>query len=83
MMHSLLAGLEGVVHRPIHPVAEAELVGEPDGEAVGLKNVAVRSDAVHHLRAVVAVEEVLDVLPHLKALAVILLAFHREFAPRR
>ncbi len=72
----LLAGLEGVVHGPVHPVAEPELVGEPDGEALRREDVAVLAQPVHDLRAVVAVEEVLDVLPHLEALAIILLAFH-------
>ena len=46
----LLPGLEGIVHGPVHPVAEPELIGEADREAFGLEEVAVLTDPVNDLR---------------------------------
>src|SRR5919107_5802801 len=69
----LLAGLEGVVHGPVYPVAEPELVGEPDGQPVGLVEVAVLAYPVDDLGAVVPVQKMLDVLPHLEAFSKVFL----------
>src|SRR5215207_9593192 len=79
-VRELLLGLEGVVHRPIHPVAEPELVGETQNKTVGFEDVAVLADPVHDLRAVVSVQEVLDVIPHLEALTIILLLRHAHLS---
>src|SRR5215212_3024509 len=75
-VRELLPGLEGVVDGPVHPVAEPELVGEPEDEAVDLEDVAVLADPVYHLRAVVPVQEMLHVVPHPEALAEVLLFRH-------
>src|SRR5215211_111778 len=77
-VRELLSCLEGVVHRPIHPVAEPELLGEAQGQTVGLEDVAVLADRVDDLRAVVPIQEVLHVVAHLEAPAEVLLLFHES-----
>src|SRR5215211_1998427 len=77
-VRELLSGLEGVVHRPIHPVAEPELLGEPEGQTVGLEDVAVLADRIDDLRAIVPIQEVLHVVAHLEAPAEVLLLFHES-----
>jgi hypothetical protein len=76
----LLPGLEGVVHGPVYPVAEPELVGEADREAVGLEHVAVLTNPVNDLRAIVAVQEMLDVLPHLETFTKVFLLRHAHLS---
>jgi hypothetical protein len=76
----LLPGLEGVVHGPIHPVAEPELIGEADREAVGLEDVAVLTDPINDLRAIVPVQKMLDVLPHLEAFTEVFLLRHAHLS---
>ena len=76
----LLAGLEGVVNRAVHPVAEPELVGEPDGEPLGLEDVAVLTHPVDDLGAVVPVQKMLDVLPHLEAFSEVFLLRHAHLS---
>jgi hypothetical protein len=79
-VRELLAGLEGVVHGPVHPVAEPELVGEVHREAVGFEDVAVLADPVHGLRAVVPVQKMLDLFAHLETLAEVLLLRHAHLS---
>ena len=76
----LLARLEGVVHGPVDPVAEPELVGEPDREPLGLEEVAVLADPVDDLGAVVPVQKMLDVLPHLEAFSEVFLLRHAHLS---
>jgi len=75
-VRELLPGLEGVVHGPVHPVAEAELVGEAQGEVPGLEHVVAAPDLVDDLGAVVPVQQVLHLPPHLEAPAEIPLLLH-------
>src|SRR5215211_746162 len=76
----LLPGLEGVVYGPVHPVAEPELVGEADREVLDLEDVAVLTHPVDYLRAIVPVQKMLDVLPHLEAFTEIFLLRHAHLS---
>ncbi len=56
----LAPGLIGVLHRPLDPVAEAELLGQPDGHPPGLERIVVRPKEIHEAAGVVGVEGLLD-----------------------
>ena len=53
-------GLVGVVHRPVHPVAEAELPGQPEGQRTDGEPVLVGPERLHHRAVVVGGELPLD-----------------------
>jgi hypothetical protein len=58
------AGLVGVLDRPIHPVAEAELARQPELERAGAQPVVARPEGVDHRARVVGGE-----LPSIAALS--------------
>ena len=60
-LRKLDTGLVGVVDRAVHPVAEAELAGQPEGERPRLEPVAARPQGLHHRAVVVGGELLLDV----------------------
>jgi hypothetical protein len=79
----LLPGLVGVVHGPVHPVAEPELIGEADRKPLDLEEVAVLAHPVDDLGAIIPVQKMLDVLPHLEALTEIFLLRHAHLSCTR
>ncbi len=53
-------GLVGVLDRPVHPVAKAELTRHPEGDVAHRQRVVVRADGVDHAAVVVGRESTLD-----------------------
>src|SRR5207247_10299156 len=55
------AGFVGVLHGPVHTVAEPELARELERQVADREDVALGADAIHHAAVIVRRERSLDV----------------------